>query len=344
MFHINIKKLLGDFQLDVSFQVEKGIVGILGPSGCGKSLTLQTIAGLLKPDAGSIIINDRYLFNHEQKIHLPTRKRRVGYVFQNYALFPHLTVVENIAYGLNNSSKLEKKQKVTEMLDLIQLTGFGERFPGELSGGQQQRVALARTLVTNPDILLLDEPFSALDQHVKKHLEFELLEIIRHSYSGVVLLVTHNIDEAYRLCDYLCLYDNGHNIQFGKKDDVLKRPINTAAARIVGCQNIFKIESLNGVDIRIGSTDLKLKQPGKSEAKHLGIHSHDIEFVHEDIEGENIFDFRLDNVVENIDHATVTITINDLAVKATIPKASIHHVTTGGFRIYFPPEKLFLMD
>lgn len=338
MLAVTIKKQLGSFNLDVAFQAKKGIIGILGPSGCGKSITLQAIAGLLKPDSGKISIGDRVLFDSEQKINIPTRDRKIGYVFQNYALFPHLSVAENIGYGLNSLSKQEKITKVNNIIETVQLKGLERRYPNELSGGQQQRVALARTLVTDPDILLLDEPFSALDQHVKQLLELELLEIIKHNFSGVVLFVTHNIEEAFRLCEYLCLYDRGKNIQFGEKERVLQQPITKEAARIVGCKNIFPTEQLTEHPINFLHNALL-----STEKKYLGIHSYDATFV-VNKEAEDTYDYQVVSIVESIDHSTVTVDLAGLHIKVDVPKTLVKEIISGDVKLYLPAEKLFSME
>lgn len=343
MLEVVIKKSLENFTLDVAFKVNRGIVGILGPSGCGKSLTLQAIAGLLDPDYGKIVVGGRSLFDHEQKINIPTRKRKVGYVFQNYALFPHLTVSENIGYGLQSLSKKERDKKIATILETVQLSGLESRYPNQLSGGQQQRVALARTLITEPDILLLDEPFSALDQHVKKVLELELLEIIKHNFSGVVLFVTHNIEEAYRLCDYICLYENGTTIQFDKKEEVLQRPVNKAAARIVGCENILQIETINDSYVAVNGLKLHLDSRLKSKKSYVGIHSYDATFITKEAK-TNSFQYEIVSIVESIDHTLVSVAVNDVLFKVSVAKSQIKDITNPVSRLYLPPEKLFLME
>ncbi len=163
--YVDIEKDLSSFKLKVEIKQEKGTLGFLGESGSGKSMTLKCIAGLEKPTRGKIVLNDRVLFDSEKKINLSTQDRKVGFLFQNYALFPHMTVSQNIELGLLKLSKSEKKEIVARYLDILKLNGFEGRYPWQLSGGQQQRVALARALATSPDILLLDEPFSALDHH-----------------------------------------------------------------------------------------------------------------------------------------------------------------------------------
>jgi molybdate transport system ATP-binding protein len=241
MLEVNIKKSLHSFNLSSSFSAQNEILGMLGPSGCGKSMTLKCIAGLQIPTAGHITLNGRTLFDSKKKINVPPRLRKIGYVFQNYALFPHLTVAQNIAYGISHLNKTSQKQLVMNMIDRMNLTGLENRYPHQLSGGQQQRVALARTLITEPELLLLDEPFSALDAHVKGQLEQELIRIIYDNYKGTILLVTHNLEEAYKLCDRILMYDKGKTVQLGKKDEIIHHPINLTAAKIIGCKNLIPV-------------------------------------------------------------------------------------------------------
>lgn len=176
---MDIEKDLSSFKLKVEIKQEKGTLGFLGESGSGKSMTLKCIAGLEKPTRGKIVLNDRVLFDSEKKINLSTQDRKVGFLFQNYALFPHMTVSQNIELGLLKLSKSEKKEIVARYLDILKLNGFEGRYPWQLSGGQQQRVALARALATSPDILLLDEPFSALDHHLRSNMEKELMNMLK---------------------------------------------------------------------------------------------------------------------------------------------------------------------
>ncbi len=166
---VNIKKRLGDFQLDVAFTAENEIMALLGASGCGKSMTLKCIAGIETPDTGRIVLDGRVLFDSEKRINVKPQKRKAGYLFQQYALFPNMTVWQNIAAGLRNKKKAD--EVLPRIIDSMHLNGMERKRPHELSGGQQQRVALARILVNEPDVVLLDEPFSALDSHLRFDLE-----------------------------------------------------------------------------------------------------------------------------------------------------------------------------
>ena len=174
---LDIKKKLGDFSLEISFETDAKRIGILGPSGCGKSMTLKSIAGIEKPDSGRIQIDDRVLFDQGEKINLKPQKRNVGYMFQNYALFPTMTVVQNIGAGLGISDE-DRNARVTDMIERFHLQGLEKHLPGQLSGGQQQRVALARIMAYRPDLILLDEPFSALDEHLKERLQHEMMTML----------------------------------------------------------------------------------------------------------------------------------------------------------------------
>ena len=195
MVDLEIKKQYGKFRLDVAFKSEKKRIGILGASGCGKSLTLKSIAGIETPTEGKIQIGEHVLFDSKNKVNLKPQKRKIGYLFQNYALFPTMTVAQNIAAGLKGS-KQEKEKRVREMAEKFQIQELLKRLPGQLSGGQQQRVALARIMAYSPDVILLDEPFSALDVFLKDHLQQELEELLK-DYEGTVIMVSHSRDEAF---------------------------------------------------------------------------------------------------------------------------------------------------
>ena len=236
---VSLQKRWGDFSLDVSFSSPGGIVGLLGASGCGKSKTLQSIAGIEKPDKGHISVNDRILFDASKSIDVPVQKRRVGYLFQDYALFPDMTVKENIFYCIRKKAgKEEKREIIKSVVESLHLTGLEERKPGQLSGGQQQRVALARILVNEPDVLLLDEPFSALDSYLKEKVMIEISETLARFRKDVVL-VTHSRDEAYQLCDSLAILSAGRLEVFGRTKDVFAAPRTKAAAALTGCKNII---------------------------------------------------------------------------------------------------------
>jgi molybdate ABC transporter permease protein len=278
---VDIEKQLPEFDLRIALHCVDRSIGILGASGTGKSMLLKCIAGMETPSSGRIVINGKVLFDSEQKINLPSRDRHIGFLFQNYALFPHLTVAQNIAFGLPKElTALQIKQKVSEQLHSIELQGFGDRYPHQLSGGQQQRVALARALVSQPDILLLDEPFSALDTHLRSQMERELISALSN-YQGMTLFVTHNIEEAYRICTNLLILDHGHVMRYGEKSDVLENPANLETARITGCKNFSRINLITPHHVEAIDWDCKLQVDYQdlSLATHIGIRAHHILFL-----------------------------------------------------------------
>lgn len=239
MLSLNFQKNLSGFQLQSNFELrDKELLVILGPSGSGKSLTLQAIAGLIDPDDGFIRFGDQWFFNHERRIKLRTQERQVGYIFQNYALFPHMTVRENIAYGMKDRNRGYRDIKIRELLELMRLEDHGNKYPRSLSGGQQQRVAIARALAANPRLLLLDEPFSALDNIIRHKVKMDLLRIKETSQIPMIL-VTHDLDEAYTLGDRLLIMDQGRVLQQGTPKEVFSRPLSRQVAKFVGMKNII---------------------------------------------------------------------------------------------------------
>jgi molybdate transport system ATP-binding protein len=259
MLEVRLYKRLPGFSLEVDLHLDPCLTVLFGPSGSGKSMTLRAIAGLLRPDAGRIAINGRVLFDSEAGICLPPQQRRVGFVMQDYALFPHMTVAENIAYGLARLPKPQRQQAVSEMLRLMQLEGLEGRYPSQLSGGQQQRVALARALVTRPQVLLLDEPFAALDVSLREGLRQELREVQRR-FQVPTLFVTHDLAEAHLLADYMAVVHRGRVLQVGSPQEVMQRPTNLEVARATGARNILKGvvigSSVQGLRVQVGEVAL----------------------------------------------------------------------------------------
>ena len=216
MLQVRIKKKLGNFLLDVDFSMDGGIFAILGASGCGKSMTLKCIAGIERPDEGRIVLNDRVLFDSAKRINLPPQKRKVGYMFQDYALFPTMNVVQNIQAGMGRKPD---PKKVREYITGFQLGGLEHHMPDQLSGGQKQRVAMARMLAAEPEVLLLDEPFAALDSYLKWKMEQQMLELLQKVQTPV-LFVSHSLEQVKRLCNKAILLDHGELIAKGDIEDV----------------------------------------------------------------------------------------------------------------------------
>lgn len=302
--YVDIEKDLGSFKLKVKFEQEDGIVGLLGQSGCGKSMTLRCIAGIVKPDKGKIISNGKVFFDSEKKINLTPQQRNIGFLFQNYALFPHMSVKQNIQLGIEKLSKEEKDEITKKYLKKFRLAGFEDRYPWQLSGGQQQRIALARALCLNPDILILDEPFSALDYHLRINMENELCEILK-DFDGNVLFVTHDISEAYRISDDIIVFDNGLSLPKRTKNELFVHPSCMTEAVITGCKNISSCDIINTdtVFAKDWGFNCKIEKGASENSKHIGIRAHHMKVVEDnsqDIEdGENIFEMTVVKVIEN---------------------------------------------
>ena len=216
---LQVQKKYTQFHLNAKWEVGDELAVIFGPSGSGKSLTLNMAAGLVHPDSGKIMAGDRVFYDSKKEISISPQQRRVGYVFQSPALFPHMTAKENIMYGGTGLDAVDLLRRYKDVLDLFQLTGLEDRKPAELSGGQKQRIAFARALIRKPDILLLDEPFSALDMQIRSEM-WDFLRDIRRFIKIPVVLVTHDVYEAYTLADRVIVYENGSVSDFGKPHEV----------------------------------------------------------------------------------------------------------------------------
>ena len=299
---VDIEKDFGSFSLKVNIEQENGVLGFLGESGCGKSMTLKCIAGIVKPDKGKIILNGRVLFDSEKKINLPPQERKVGYLFQNYALFPHMTIKENIEIGLQNLSKSEKDKITKQYLKKMKLEGFESRYPHQLSGGQKQRIAFARALACNPDILILDEPFSALDYHLKSNMENELIEIIKE-FSGHIVYVTHDISECYRICDDIVVFSKGLGINKRSKDELFKHPMSMTEAVITGCKNISEVDIIDDKKVFAKNWGITCVLPQRvmDSSKFVGIRAHHMRIIQDDLQfgRENLFELSVVNIFEN---------------------------------------------
>ncbi len=235
---VDIEKKLSSFILKVSFETGNESVSLLGESGCGKSMTLKCIAGIEKPDRGRIVLDGRVLFDSEKGIDLPPQERRVGYLFQEGALFPNMSILDNVICGIREKSTQREKEKTArEMLARMHLSDTEKRRPDSLSGGQRQRAALARILVNKPEILLLDEPFSALDAHLRFELERVVSDTIRELKKPAIL-VSHNRDEAFRITDKIAIMKDGAIETVGERHSVFADPQTVYAARMTGCKNV----------------------------------------------------------------------------------------------------------
>ncbi|PKM49273.1 MAG: ABC transporter [Firmicutes bacterium HGW-Firmicutes-7] len=299
---IDIKKKVKGFSLDITFNTDGEYLGILGASGSGKSMTLKCIAGVETPDEGRIVLNGKVFFDSEKKINMKPQDRNIGYLFQNYALFPHMTVEENICIGLKLSQK-EKEQKINQMIESFHLTGLEKKYPNQISGGQQQRVALARCITYKPDVLMLDEPFSALDSHLKEQLQTGVLELLK-LYEGEVLMVSHSRNEIYRFCKKLVIVDQGSSVLFGDTKQIFKQPKLYTAARITGCKNISRCEVLSAHSVRIVDWELTLETEKTipKYIKYIGIRAHDFQMI-DIIKGKdekNVVECSVKKIIEDV--------------------------------------------
>lgn len=333
---VNIKKRMGDFTLDVSFAAGDEVLALLGASGCGKSMTLRCIAGIERPDEGRIVLGDRVLFDSSQKIDLPPQKRRVGLLFQNYALFPTMTVAQNIAAGLGKKNP----DRVADYIRRFRLKGLEDRLPGHLSGGQQQRAALARMLITEPDVLMLDEPFSALDAHLRWELEQEVLSVTR-DFGGTTLLVSHNRDEVYRVAQSIAVYGHGIIDRIGDKWDLFRNPQTAVTARLTGCKNIASARWAGG-RVEVPSWGLILAAPAPDrEVNCVGLRAHYLKGA--DTPGENVFRYQVVSAIEDTFSMILMIRPADrpqaVPIRWELSKADYAALPTGNL-VCIPPEAL----
>ncbi len=276
--YVEIKKDFGAFLLDVQFSSQGGVLALLGPSGCGKSLTLGCVAGIVRPDSGRIEIDGVTLFDSAKGINLTPQERQVGLLFQHYALFPNMTVEENLLTGARREKDRRRRRKmVEEALAAFYLQGLEKHYPAQLSGGQQQRTALARILISQPRLLMLDEPFSALDSHLRWEMEQEVREVIRR-FPKPVILVSHDREEVFRLSDQIAVMNAGRIDAMGGKKAVFSRPGTRQSAALTGCKNISRAQKLSPCSLNALDWGLVLETGEEipEDMSYVGIRAHDI--------------------------------------------------------------------
>ena len=299
---VDIEKNLGGFRLDVKFEAEAGeALALLGAAGCGKSLTLRCIAGIEKPDRGRIVLNGRVLFDSERHINLKPQKRRVGYLFQQYALFPNMTVYQNIAAGARHLPDTDAR--VREKIDALRLTGLEHMRPANLSGGQQQRVALARILINEPEALLLDEPFSALDSYLRWELEIELTDTLS-AFGGPSLFVSHSREEVFRLCHRVCVLSEGRSEGIRDVTKLFAHPETRASCLLSGCKNLSRITRLGGGRVRAEDWGVELEtgaqgDKGLDGIAYIGVKSRHLNPAAPDGKDKNAFPCTIARIVED---------------------------------------------
>ncbi len=259
---VQLSHRLGSFCLDVELSAEGGITVLFGHSGSGKSVTLRCIAGLMRPGSGSIRLDGSPLFDSTLGLSVPAHRRRIGIVLQNGALLPHLTVRQNVGFGLAGIPRAEAGARISHLLRLLGLHGFDDRLPRTLSGGQQQRVALARALATDARLLLLDEPFNALDESLRSELRRELLRL-KSELGLTILFVTHDLREAHLLADRIAVFDEGRVLQLAPRDDVFRRPASRRVAELTGVANIWPgtVLAVEHSSVEVECSGLRLTAP-----------------------------------------------------------------------------------
>jgi len=295
---VHIEKKLKNYTLKVDFETRESCLGILGASGCGKSMTLKRIAGIVTPDKGYIELNGKVLFDSTHKINLTPQQRKIGYLFQNYALFPNMTVYENIGAGIK-APKRDRGQIIMKMIENFQLKGLEDQYPSKLSGGQQQRVALARILAYEPDVLLFDEPFSAMDSYLKEELQIQLHELL-NEYHGDSIMVTHSRDEVYRFCEDIIVLDSGKVLEGGETKKVFANPKKVQTAKLTGCKNISRAVKIS--EDKVEALDwgwiFTVKASIPESLTHIGIRAHDFKACCEPNHEKNSIPCRLHKITE----------------------------------------------
>ena len=342
---VDMEKRLGDFHLKVQFEAGDETLALLGASGCGKSLTLRCIAGIEKPDRGRIVLDGVTLFDSEKRINRTPQQRHTGLLFQNYALFPNMTVAQNIRAGARRERDAARREKaVADTMESFGLRELADHYPHQLSGGQQQRVALARILVSDPGILLLDEPFSALDSHLRYHLEQELRQVIDR-FGKTVLLVSHDRHEVYRMADSIAIMGRGRVDTVGPKAAVYSDPKTTAGAILTGCKNISRARVLDENHVYASDWDITLTVPvGSRPVTAVGIRSHAIAPG----PGENAFSCAVTAVAENPFSLTTQVglkpTEKALPLGWELPTERWQPLNASRVEIHLPTEAILLLN
>ena len=303
--YVKIKKDFGGFVLDSEFEADAEVLGILGESGCGKSMTLRCIAGVVTPDEGRIELDGTVFFDSEKKINLKPQERHIGLLFQNYALFPNMNVIQNLQAGIRGQKlgKEEQQKRIKEMMEKFCLQGLERHKPSQLSGGQQQRVALARILLTRPRLLMLDEPFAALDEFLRWKLELELEDVLKE-FDATTLFVSHNRDEIYRVCDRVCVMNRGMSSEPVPIKELFTAPVSREAAYLSGCKNFSDAAVTENGEVMALDWGIVLKcdTAGKEDASSVGVRSHFIHPVLPEAGGisKNIFPCKVERVIEDV--------------------------------------------
>ena len=336
---VSIKKDFGSFILDVNFEAENEVMALLGASGCGKSMTLKCIAGVVRPDEGRIVVNGVTLFDSKERINLSPQKRRVGLLFQNYALFPNRTVEQNILPVLSlGKRKGSIKERFRSLIHKFHVDGLENHYPAQLSGGQQQRVALARIMASDPSILMLDEPLSALDSYLRWQLEEELTRILE-DFEGTTLYVSHNRDEVFRICKNVCVMNEGRTERVRSLRELFESPDTLASSLLSGCKNYSRAERIDEHTVHAldWNSDFKCTAKLPENMGYIGVCAHHIQLCGVR-EGEgNVLSCKVLRVTQDVFSTIVnllpekaTSTGNFSCLRMEVPKRSAETLKTGG--------------
>ncbi len=350
---VHVEKALDNFDLKVALRTGRGAIGLLGASGAGKSMTLRMIAGIVAPDRGRIVLSNRVLYDSDTGQNLSAARRRIGVVFQDYALFPNMTVAGNVGFGLSALPERVRQERVARQLESMHIAELAGRYPKEISGGQRQRVAIARCMAIEPDALLFDEPFGALDPHLRRQMEEQLRETLA-GYKGAVIFVTHDMEEAFRFCTDLLVLDGGRVIASGPKHQLFERPQTVVAARLTGCKNIAAARRAGADRIAVDAWNCELQTAGPvpDALTHVGIRSHQIVFQPA-ANGENTFPCWLASTSEAPHEMTLYLRLHaepragePAHLQADVPKALWRELSMQPqpWRVKLDPARLLLLE
>lgn len=350
--HVDIRKKLGDFILDVQFEAEDEVMALLGASGCGKSMTLKCIAGVVKPDSGVIIANGRALFDSERGVNLSPQERNIGMLFQNYALFPNMTVRENIMTVLTRAKKAsDPGGRLRSLLGRFYLEGLENHYPQQLSGGQQQRAALARIMASEPGVIMLDEPLSALDSYLRWQLELELAQVLEE-FGGTTIFVSHNRDEVYRICGKVCPMTEGNARGVYGTKELFESPNSITACLLSGCKNYSRAEKRGDklLYAEDWNTLLTCDAPIAEDMAYIGVRAHYIKPA-KNGESGNVVSCRVLRVTEDMFSTIVTTapegvrTLRDFSrIRIELPREEAAGIKAGDrIDIVIKPEDIILL-
>lgn len=356
--YVDIEKRYGDFCLRVCFETQREMFAILGASGCGKSLTLKCIAGIEKPDTGVIKLDGEVLFDAGKKVNVPARKRNIGYLFQDYALFPHMTVFQNILCGAKD------KKRAQEYVGRFFLEGKEALYPAQLSGGQKQRAALARMLAQNPRFVLFDEPFSALDNYLKTQLEREVMNVMETFENGGIF-VSHDRNEVYRLTDRIAVMENGSIVDIQSRQELFDTPKTLAATLLTGCKNITRLDKRGdgyyaldwGMMLSVPaaadvSGDLDFADVSAKAFRYAGVRAHFLELVSEnERDADNVIACEILRVIEDTFSFVVLFTNRTVKEKTgyavmtyELAKEDWRRIAGKPLYLRIPRDKVILME